>query len=94
MSDHPSKLQNVQLPAEPGDSLPSGVVEVNSFAGLDGNSDLVPSAAKEGVERRACDCENYTVDGCGISCLLLPQDCFFIQLKENVYCRLAQRNLP
>lgn len=88
MADNPSKLQNIQLPAQAGDSLATGVVETNGLdrGQIDGSG--VPGASKEGVERRACDCEHPF--GGVIACGLLG----WLHDPEKVYCRKTKRNLP
>lgn len=96
MPDNPSKLQNIQLPAKSGDSLRTGVVEADTSAGGDGKSGLVPSAAKEGVERRACDCEYWPrwteLDTCTymVACAFRNSG----NLSQDCYCRAAEGDLP
>lgn len=96
-----SKLKNIQLPAQPGDSLAPGVVEVNGTAGGQIDSGPVPSTAEQGVERRACDCE-YRIIGMGSYPPVYQVFCAeFIayergedSIPENIYCRVTKRHLP
>lgn len=58
MPHSPSEFQGVEVLTESRDSFSASVVKPDGSAGgaiLDGG---IPSAAKEGVECRACDCEH------------------------------------
>lgn len=95
MPDNPSKLQNIQLPAEPSDGLGSGVVKTDCGNGGAIDSGPSPSAAKENVERRPCDCENAVKNSENGIFVYYP-NCRLVGKKrpKNIYCRLTQRNLP
>jgi len=90
MPDNSSKLQNVQLPTEPGDSLAPRIMEPQ---GGDGGAILdsgIPSAAKEGVEGRACDCETlFKSSENGIFCRLsqLPHSSWQEDQEESLLLR-------
>ena len=60
MTNNPSEFQGVEVLTQSGNSLGPRIVKPDAAPLKDGgaiNSSLVTSAAKEGVERRACDCE-------------------------------------
>ena len=96
MADDRANLVNAKaLSDEVSDSLASGIVKVNVCAGGAIDSGPSPSAAKENVERRPCDCENAVKNSENGIFVYYP-NCRLVGKKrpKNIYCRLTQRNLP